>query len=94
MANKPRSGLGRGLGSLIPTGPALEAAEPTDATAPLGAEASGGATAPDATPPDALPPTDADTYRGHSNPITFEIKTQQDGAARVAHEKSTFFVPR
>jgi len=41
-----------------------------------------------------MPPTETDSYLGRSNPITFEIKTQQDGTERVAREKSTFFVPR
>jgi len=41
-----------------------------------------------------LPPTEAESYLGRSNPITFEIRTQREGVERVAHEKSTFFVPR
>lgn len=41
-----------------------------------------------------LAPDMADQYQGRSNPIVFEIKALQDATARVAREKSTFFVPR
>ncbi len=41
-----------------------------------------------------LPPDMALPYQGHTNAIVFEISTVLDGEQRVAHEKSTFFVPR
>jgi len=41
-----------------------------------------------------LPPDQAQAYQGKSNPIVFEVRTEEDGKPRVAHEKSTFFVPR
>ncbi|MEW2377196.1 ParB/RepB/Spo0J family partition protein [Micromonospora sp. NPDC047812] len=55
MKNRPRGGLGRGLGALIPTGPAPTAAvEPTTAVEPsVTAETSTGAAA--GTPTEALP---------------------------------------
>jgi ParB family transcriptional regulator, chromosome partitioning protein len=45
-ASAPRRGLGRGLGSLIPTAPTQPAASPTEAAAP---EGSGGSTSTEAT---------------------------------------------
>jgi hypothetical protein len=41
-----------------------------------------------------LPPDQAQAYQGKSNPIVFEVRTEEDGKLRVTHEKSTFFVPR
>jgi cytochrome c oxidase accessory protein FixG len=41
-----------------------------------------------------LPPDQAQAYQGKSNPIVFEVRTEEDGKPRLAHEKSTFFVPR
>jgi hypothetical protein len=41
-----------------------------------------------------LPPDQAQPYQGRSNPLVFEVRTEEDGTARVTHEKSTFFVPQ
>lgn len=41
-----------------------------------------------------LPADAAESYRGHANPIVFEIRTQQNGQTLTTLEKSTFFVPR
>ncbi|HYH34292.1 MAG TPA: ParB/RepB/Spo0J family partition protein [Nocardioides sp.] len=48
--SSPRRGLGRGLGSLIPTGPARPAPEPEDADAPAAGSASEPGTRADGTP--------------------------------------------
>ncbi|NMM11061.1 MAG: cytochrome c oxidase accessory protein CcoG [Polaromonas sp.] len=36
----------------------------------------------------------AEAYRGHANPIVFEIHTGQAGDLKTSREKSVFFVPR
>ncbi|MFG3706821.1 ParB/RepB/Spo0J family partition protein [Micromonospora sp. NPDC047670] len=56
MKNRPRGGLGRGLGALIPTGPAPTAATATAEPAPAAADAPVEPTPPTAGPPVAAAP--------------------------------------
>ena len=41
-----------------------------------------------------LPPDAADSHRGRTSPITFEIQPLDGDADAITREKSTFFVPR
>jgi ParB family chromosome partitioning protein len=74
MKNRPRGGLGRGLGALIPTAPAAEPADNGSEIAPVSTAPSAVAVAADGLPPSpATPPAPAQAPAIESDPVLVSV---------------------